>query len=186
MRGSRESPVDVTRLELDVREVVAAVLLVEERRVRLERPLRIDDRVERLVLDLDELAAVLGDVAGRGDHGGDGLADVANAVDWQQRAVPFPRLRPRRAGDDLGHSLEVAGRDDGGDPVERPRLRRANTKDVRVRVRAADERNVEHPRQAHVVEESCAAAEELRVLHAWQALTDVAERPAHRPTFFGL
>ena len=61
--GAGEGCVDVAGLELDVREVVLPVLLVEQRRIRLQGPLRVDDRLERLVLDIDELACVLGDVA---------------------------------------------------------------------------------------------------------------------------
>ena len=63
----------------------------------LERPLGVDDRLERLVVDLDQLAGVFRDVAGRGDHRGDRLADVADTVEREQRAAP---VRPPPAGAD--------------------------------------------------------------------------------------
>ena len=41
------------------------------------RPARVDDHVERLVLDLDEVGGVARELAGRGDDCDDGLPDVA-------------------------------------------------------------------------------------------------------------
>ena len=61
--GTRERPLDVAVRELDVREVVRTVRFVEQRRSRCQRQLGVDDRVERLVVDLDQLAGVLGGVA---------------------------------------------------------------------------------------------------------------------------
>jgi hypothetical protein len=57
---------------------------VDQRRVRCERSLGVDDRLERLVLHLDEVGAVLGQVAAVRQHDGDALPDVANLVDRQQ------------------------------------------------------------------------------------------------------
>jgi hypothetical protein len=44
---------------------------VEHRRVGLERALRVDDRLERLVLGFDQLAGILCRVPRCGDGGGD-------------------------------------------------------------------------------------------------------------------
>ena len=89
-----ESPGDVAVLELDVREVVGVGPLVEQRCVPPERLLRIHDGVQRFVLDLDELARVLGEVPGRRDDGCDRLADVADTVAREERPAPGSCLRP--------------------------------------------------------------------------------------------
>ena len=52
-------------------------------RVVLRRA-RVDDHVERLVLDLDEVGGVAGELARRGDDGDDRLADVADPADRER------------------------------------------------------------------------------------------------------
>ena len=45
-----------------------------------ERVLEVDDRLERLVLDVDRLDGVAGGGVAGGEHGGDAVADVADLV----------------------------------------------------------------------------------------------------------
>ena len=54
----------------------------------------VDDHVERLVLDLDEVGGVAGELAGLGDDGDDRLADVADAADGER--VVLDLRRPAR------------------------------------------------------------------------------------------
>ena len=54
---------------------------MDERRAVLRAPRRVEHDRQQLVLDLDQVGGVLGDVAGLGDHGRDALADVAHLVD---------------------------------------------------------------------------------------------------------
>ena len=53
---------------------------MQQRRARLERRFRIDDDGQRLPLDVDQIATVLGDVGRRRDDHGDRLADEASLV----------------------------------------------------------------------------------------------------------
>ena len=73
--GLGERRVDVAPLVDAASYGVAAALLVEHGRVLGERLARVDDDVERLVVDLDELGGVARELARLGDDRGDGLAD---------------------------------------------------------------------------------------------------------------
>ena len=58
---------------------------MDHRRLGIERGFRIGDRGQRLVVDLDQFAAVLGLRARARDHGGDRLALPAGALDGDRR-----------------------------------------------------------------------------------------------------
>ena len=60
---------------------------MDHRRLRIERGFRIGDGRQFLVVDRDQLAAVLGLGAGARDHGADRLAGPAGAVDRRWRAA---------------------------------------------------------------------------------------------------
>ena len=175
VRGPGERSVHVAGLELDVREVVVAEVLVQHRRVRCQCRLRIEHHRQRLVLDVDQLGRVLGEVAGGRDHGRDRLADVAHAVDRQHAPDAGLRLRPR--GDRRRERRQVeqilAG-DDERDALHGTRPRGVDRDDAGVRVRAAQEGDVEGSRRLDVVEVGRAAGEEARVLDAHDAGADVA------------
>ena len=59
--------------------------LVDERVVALRRDV-VDDRLQRLVVDVDQLGRVLGEVAALGDDQRDRVADEAHLVVGQRRA----------------------------------------------------------------------------------------------------
>jgi hypothetical protein len=61
---------------------------------------------------------------------------------------------------------QVGAREDGVNTLERERRRRVNAADPRMRVRAAEEGGVEHPRADDVRDVPAFAGEELRVLGA--------------------
>jgi hypothetical protein len=127
----------------DVRTVVLAVavaggpaLLVDRR--LLQRPLHVDDRLERLVLDHDPLRRTPRLLGVLGRHERDRLADVAHAVECQHRLVgelePVP-LRPRHV---------VVGQH-RVDARHRHGLRDVDQVDACMRVRAAQRPAPEHP-----------------------------------------
>ncbi len=148
------------------REVVALAGLVvaDQRRVGVERLARVDDRGQRLVLDVDQRERVVGRVLVGRDHERDLLALEADLVAGEHGLrVVGDRRHPREA-----ERLEVLGGDDGGDVRVRERRRGVDRDDLRVRVRAAQDRAVDHPRQLDVVEVGALAADEARVLLALQ------------------
>ena len=113
-----------------------------------QRVLEIDDRLERLVLDVDELGGVAGGHLGGRQDGGDGVADVAHLVLRQRvvrRVLHVLGDRPRaghRCGPVLG---EVVAGVDGDDAGRLRRGGRVDVDDAGVCVRAADERQVSAP-----------------------------------------
>ena len=180
VRGAGERRIDVARLEFDVREVVSAEVVVQHRRPRRERRFRIDDRRERLVVDLDQLGRVLGDVARARDDDRDRLADVAHAVDGQH--APDAGLRLRPGGDRRGERREIeqilAG-DDERDTLEGACSRGVDSDDPGMGIRAAVEGDMERAGRLDVVEVRSPAREEARVLGAHHSGADVtAGHPA--------
>ena len=149
------------------REVVALAGLVvaDQRRVGVERLAGVDDRRQRLVLDVDQLQRVVGRVLVGRDHERDLLALEADLVAREHGLrVVGDRRHPRQA-----ERLEVLGGDDRGDVGVRERPRRVDRDDARVRVRAAQDGAVHHARQPDVVQVGALAADEARVLLALQA-----------------
>ena len=156
----------VAGLPRRAREVVALAGLVvaDQRRVGVERLARVDDRRQRLVLDVDQRQRVVGRVLVGRDHERDLLALEADLVAREHGLrVVGDRRHPRQA-----ERLEVLGGDDRGDVRVRERRRGVDRDDPRVRVRAAQHRAVDHPRQPDVVEVGALAADEARVLLALQ------------------
>ncbi len=79
--ASSKALVDLAEREGSLVGDVRLELLVDERRAVLPRFGRVEHDRQRLVLDLDQVARVLGDVAVLGDHGRDRLAVVAHLLD---------------------------------------------------------------------------------------------------------
>ena len=81
MRGAGEVALDVAVRERLLVDDVGAEVLVQQRRPGRGRRDRVHERLEQLVVDLDELERVLGQVARLGDGDRDRLAGVADLVD---------------------------------------------------------------------------------------------------------
>ena len=134
-----------------------------------QRFLGIHHRGQRLVLDLDQVARVLGDVAILGRHRRHRLADVAHPV-VGDRGLEHRRARPcRQRIADLGrigagHHAKHAGESGG--------LAHVDGDDPRVGMGAAQHGGVRHLRHVDVVGIEALADEEARVLHPLHALAD--------------
>jgi hypothetical protein len=144
---------------------------VHERRVVGLGREGIEDGGQRVVLDLDQVAGVLRDVAVLGDDRRDGLAVVAHLLRCDQvlddRARPERGQRCRVSGDvGAGYDLDDAGKG--------LRLRGVDPDDARVRVRAPHDRGMGHARQVDVVDVAAFASQEARVLDPVQALSEPA------------
>ena len=169
-RRVAEDGVDVALAAGQPHHDVVAELLVDERRPRREGRLRLDDGVERLVVDGHEFGRVLGDVARLGNHRRDRLAHVAHLADRQARPATLLEDRGRKHLRTKGesHRLErvrdvLAGGDTthASDAERRPRVDR---EDPCVRVRTPHEGHVQGPGQADVVDVGCPATEEAWIL----------------------
>ena len=79
--GGFQRAVDVAPVERARPDDVRAGVVVQDRRARVLGAARVDERRQRLVLDLDQLGRVARELPGRGDDGDDRLADVPDLAD---------------------------------------------------------------------------------------------------------
>ena len=130
-----------------------------ERRAVLERLRHVDDRVERLPVDLDELGRVTCLRAGLGDNDGDPVALVASHVGQRVvRRVPHVLGdRPSARHRSLPVVLEVGRREHGDHTVCFPGRLEVDSLDTRVRVRAANDDHECRSGRRHIVDERAAA-----------------------------
>ena len=155
----------------DVVVGLALLVVAQHGCIGLERLEWVHDHGQRLVLDLDGLDAVGGCVAAGRHDGGDLLAREHHLVDREhhlgvrhQRRHPVQvELLERLAGDHGEHALHL----EGGVAVD--------ALDAGVRVGAAHDVQVEHPRPHDVVDVVAAAADEARVLLALDAVAHASD-----------
>ena len=135
--------------------------------------LRVGHRGQRLVLHLDELERVLGQVAAVRDDDRDALADVPYLV--RRQAAPGV---PRRVGAEVGHRIAQFGRLRARDHRVHAGcglgLGGLDPYDPGVRVRAAQHGRVQSAGGDPVGDVAAAAEQELRVLDAADRLADPA------------
>ena len=173
-------PLLVADLPVEGDVVVLVLLVVADHRRAVGLGLgRVDDRRQRVVLDVDRLARVLGDVGVVGDDAGDLLALEAHLVGGQHglRVIAERRHPGQVAG---GHHLAGEDQPDARDLVGLADVDRA---DAGVRERAAQDLHVQHARQDDVVDVVPAATDEAVVLDpaaagAHPADLDLVEGPA--------
>ena len=134
VRGLQRA-VDVAPVERARPDDVRARVLVEDRRAVVLRRAGVDEHVERLVLDLDEVGGVAGELARLGDHGDDRLADVADAADGERVVLDLVPRRGRQLEERVGQLGDLVRRQRpvdalerlGGGDVDRDDLRVART-----------------------------------------------------------
>ena len=130
--------------------------------------LHVHDRGQRFVFDVDALQRVLGaDLVTGGDHG-DGFADVVDLGDGQAgcaRVDHVWRDRPRAGQVALGVGEVLTGVD-GNDARPLPGLGGIDRDDPGVGHRAAQDGQVQHPGQGHVVGPGGATGDQMLVFLA--------------------
>ncbi len=137
--------VRVAPLERVLREEVP--LRVEPRGVLVERPLRVDERREDVVVEVDLRRGLLRLLAGLGGHEGDGVADVARLLaDGDHRGPVVDDVAVEAV------ARYVGGRQDGLDARHRERLGGVDSLQEDPRFRGPEHRAVEHPGDLHVVD----------------------------------
>ena len=166
--AAREAGLDIA--EADLLVVVAlvvvpvpSVVLVHERRARLEGLLDIEDRGQRLVVDADGLACSGRRRLALRDHRRHRLAPVADLVEGERRLVVGTEPQENEQGMDLlRHVLGSEDAHHARHPCRRAGIHRA---DARVVVGAAHELHVQHAGHGVVFVESAAPGDmSLRVL----------------------
>ena len=125
---------------------VGAVELVHQC-VRLLRRGVVDDRGQGVVVDLDQIDGVFGEVAALGDHQGHRVADEAHLALGQRGPRGLGALRSDRRVPLLLHvGVEVGRGENGAHPGQRQGRRGVDAADSGPGKGAADEAGVQHPR----------------------------------------
>ncbi len=168
--GLREGAVGIAVAEAAAVDGVRPGLVVQQRRAVGGRVRDAGRRGQRLVVDLDQLAGVLGDVARVRDHHGDRLADVAHAIcrEWivRYRRAHHRRDRPDRA-------LKLGTGDDAHDAREGAGACCVDVTDACVRMRRAQDGGMLEARdRREIVDEARAAGEQRLIFLARQRPAD--------------
>ena len=173
--GGVEDPPElvVDRLLHPAAEVVGQ-LGVDDDVVAAQRLLHVDDGRQRLVLHLNELRRVLGQVAVGGDDQRHRVAHVADVVlgQGEQGTGVVRRKGPVHVADQVG--VEVGGGEDGDDPFGGPGGGGVDPGDPGPGDVTAQEVGVQHPGKHDVVEIAAVPGEQAGVLLAPHPLADQA------------
>ena len=165
----------------------AAAVAFDERRARHDGARQIHDHRQRLVADLDRLDGILRLGRTGGDHRGDRFADVPHNVDGERMSR---RCRRRRAVGtaEIGRQCqrihagahELLAGDDGEHAGQRGRGRRVDRDDAGVRVRRAQDCEVQFPGGVDVIGKTPLANEEGLVFDATDGLAAAKARKLRR------
>ena len=155
-------------------DVVGLVLaVVAQDRFIFHRVERVDDRLERFVLDLDQLGGVGAASRVFRNDAGDFLVLEQRLADGEHHllVVPVERRDPAKPG--RSRSLPVIT---ALTPGTASAAVMSMLLDARVRIRAVHERQVQHVRQRDVVDEASAALDEARIFLALHRDADGVSR----------
>ena len=162
--------------DVPLEDDVVGGVLVELRRAIGDGLLHVDDRRQRLPIDLDGLERVVGLGLRVGDHRRDALTGPLDAVGGQDARGADVVLDARAAAGRPGHRERVVGdvradehADDAG---HRRRTAGVDRADVGVGVGAAEDGHMGHRLELDVVEEATFAGDEAGVLGALDRLAE--------------
>ncbi len=156
---------------------------MQHRRVAIERGFLLGHGGQRLPLDLDQLARVLGERARSRDHHDDRLALPAGAIDGHR--ILRGRLHAGKAREraDPGRRAHLGDLGAGHHPDNARRAlgrARLDAHDLGMSMRAANECGMQHARQRHVVGIGCTPGHRTTRAHAREGAADIAVRPIER------
>ena len=174
--GVTERLVDVATLHGIGENEIRPQVLVEDGRARLERFRRVDDDRQWLVVDRHQVGPTLCSLTRVGDDGGDRVSGVARLVGRQWHVLRAVQARHRDEHRQHTRRLRVLAGDNGHDARLLAGCRRVDAPDPRMCVRTAYERDVDHGREGHVVSERAPTLDELGVLLARSARSDIGGR----------
>nr|WP_245448120.1 hypothetical protein [Bradyrhizobium nitroreducens] len=182
MGRMRKGLVDGAAVKLAAEAGVIGAVGIDQRRAGLSRAIDIDDRRKISVIDLDQLQCILGDRPALGD-------DCHHRLPGPDHAIQ--RQRPLRRG---GHALEmverpcprcadfckIRSRGDEMHAFDRAYPLGVDRNDLRMRMRAAQERGVEHARQLEVADIAPATGQQPLGVRARHGAADIGIRAIER------
>ena len=140
--GVGECTFDVAPVEAPLPDEVRASVLVEDRRVRVARMPTVDVTAERLVLDLDQIGGVAGQLARGGYDSHHRLAHVARPPDRHAVVHDLVRGRELQLEVGIGEFRDLLAGQRAVDAAQLDRLGDVDPPDQSVRVRRAHEVHV--------------------------------------------
>ncbi len=169
--------VDGAVVELAAEAGVICGARIDQRATNLARTVDIDDDGEVLVIDLDQLQRIFRKRPALGDDGHHSLPGPDHAVErqWQLRGRRHALEVVERAGPGRADLCEVLAGGNEMHPFERARLLGIDGDDLRVRMRTAQERGMEHARQLEIADIASAPGEQ-----------PLGVRPRHGPADIGV
>ena len=170
---------DVAALVDALEDEVVAEIGMDDRRCLVEGRLHVGDRREHLPGDRDLGCGVLGGGAAVGHDGGDRLAGPGRRRERQRQLRG--RLHALEVGENGHPGLAVRSQVLAGEDAQHAgdfeRGVRIDPADLRVRMRAAHERDMHHARQHEVIDVLPAPLDELARIGARDRSPDVGVRP---------
>ncbi|WP_246668743.1 hypothetical protein [Bradyrhizobium sp. UNPF46] len=177
-----EGVVNRAAVELAAKANVTGAARIDQRPAGLARAVDVDDDGKVLVVDLDQLQCILGDRPALGDDGNHCLPRPDHAIQ---------RQRPLRRG---GHALEmverpcprcadfckIRSRGDEMHAFDRAYPLGVDRDDLRMRMRAAQESGIEHPRQLEVADIAPATGQQPLCVRARHGAADIGIRAIER------
>ncbi len=145
---------------LDIGDADCVRFVVNDRRARLHCFQRIEDRRQHLVIDLDQLERLFGNLRRLGGDDGHAVAHMPHLA-VERNLIPRMRVGPRlptRRVDDARH---IFVSEHGMNARQRARLRRVDAGDAGVGVRAGEHRRVQHAGQVDVIGKGGFALDQL-------------------------
>ena len=154
--GCGEATLDIAKAKLlvvvdvMVGERVLGIGLVDHRRAGLQRFLDVEDGRQRLVVDADLGQSLVCFALTVSDHGDDRLALVADLIYGKRRLVVLAEIDEAQERIEIVRNIGAA--DDPAHAGTALRFGEVDTADARMRVRAAQDLEMQHPLQLVVVE----------------------------------
>ncbi|MHC2348643.1 hypothetical protein ACVMIL_009853 [Bradyrhizobium barranii subsp. barranii] len=182
VRGMRKGVVNGAIVELGPETGVIDTAGIDQRATNLSCTVDIDDDGEVLVIDLDQLQRIFRNRPALGDDGHHSLPGPDHAVErqWQLRSRRHALEVIERAGPGRADLCEILAGGNEMHAFERARLLGIDGDDLRVRMRTAQERSVEHARQAEVADIASAAGEQPLGVRARHGAADIGIRAVER------
>jgi hypothetical protein len=183
MPGVREYAIGVAHLDREAGRDVGIGPGMCARRILLQGRAAVVDGRQRLVVHVDPIHRIFGNVTALGDDAGDRLAGVAHFVLGKRVRHPRDaqrRMRHKQRQRLAAHRLGQFGkRQYGVHAGKRRRRRLLDAAHAGMRMRAAHEGRVQHAGQMDVVDELALAAQQRRILLARSRGAEAVR--VHRP-----
>ena len=165
-RGAGERGGRIAHLLPPLRHDITPDLIVHDRRPRGDRPLDVDHRGQRLVLDANQVERIVRPIRIVRHHDGHRLPHESHPIPRQHRDTArngqrgMRRINRNRPPD----GPQIRRREDPDHPGRPPRRRRVDRDDTRMRMRRPQHRRMQAARHAQIIDELPRPRDEPRIL----------------------